>query len=30
MEHGRVVLHGAAADLARDPRVVHSYLGLGR
>ncbi len=27
LETGRVVLHGPAADLARDPRVVGAYLG---
>ena len=28
MEHGRAALHGAAADLARDPRLRAAYLGL--
>jgi len=28
MEHGQTALHGAAADLARDPRLRAAYLGL--
>ena len=27
LETGRVILEGAASDLARDPRVQHAYLG---
>jgi branched-chain amino acid transport system ATP-binding protein len=30
LETGEVSLSGAAAALARDPRVVETYLGLGR
>jgi branched-chain amino acid transport system ATP-binding protein len=30
MELGRISLEGPAAELARDPRIVESYLGLGR
>ncbi|WP_439572502.1 ABC transporter ATP-binding protein [Phreatobacter sp.] len=30
MELGRISLDGPAAELARDPRIVESYLGLGR
>jgi branched-chain amino acid transport system ATP-binding protein len=29
LENGAVKMHGAAADLASDPRVIESYLGLG-
>jgi branched-chain amino acid transport system ATP-binding protein len=29
MELGEITAHGAAADLAADPRIVESYLGLG-
>jgi branched-chain amino acid transport system ATP-binding protein len=29
MELGRFILQGPAADLARDPRVIESYLGFG-
>jgi len=30
LETGQVVLAGPARELADDPRVVESYLGLGR
>ena len=30
LENGEIVLDGPAAELALDPRVVESYLGLGR
>ncbi|KAA0215256.1 MAG: ABC transporter ATP-binding protein [Lautropia sp.] len=30
LENGEIALEGAAADLAHDPRVAESYLGLGR
>jgi len=30
LENGRITLEGPAADLARNPRVIESYLGLGR
>jgi branched-chain amino acid transport system ATP-binding protein len=30
MELGEITIHGTAADLAKDKRVVESYLGLGR
>jgi branched-chain amino acid transport system ATP-binding protein len=30
LESGEVGLHGAAADLAHNPRVIEAYLGLGR
>jgi branched-chain amino acid transport system ATP-binding protein len=29
MEHGEIALQGSAAELAQNPRVVESYLGLG-
>jgi branched-chain amino acid transport system ATP-binding protein len=29
MEHGEITLQGSAAELAQNPRVVESYLGLG-
>ena len=29
MELGQITMHGPAAELARDPRIVASYLGLG-
>jgi branched-chain amino acid transport system ATP-binding protein len=29
MELGEITAQGAAADLAADPRIVESYLGLG-
>jgi branched-chain amino acid transport system ATP-binding protein len=29
MELGEITMHGKAADLAADPRVIESYLGLG-
>ncbi|MDP9108726.1 MAG: ABC transporter ATP-binding protein, partial [Pseudomonadota bacterium] len=30
LENGTVMLHGGAAALQRDPRVIDSYLGLTR
>ncbi len=30
LENGEIVLEGPAAELAHDPRVIESYLGLGR
>jgi branched-chain amino acid transport system ATP-binding protein len=29
MEHGEIALQGSAAELAQNPRIVESYLGLG-